>query len=146
MGRSERLKQSNFCLPYDRELVDRAKEMRRNPTAAEQRLWEGCLSKFPYRVLRQRPINYFIVDFYCAALRLVIEVDGEIHNNEQAREYDAQRSKILEGHCLRVFRVTDAEVLEDFDRVRERIWEFVNSESQNKLKVPLLKGDLGGSP
>jgi very-short-patch-repair endonuclease len=81
MARSRALKQSVFCLPYDKTLVDRAKEMRRNPTAAERKLWEGCLAKFPDRVLRQRPIDYFIVDFYCAALKLVIEVDGDVHES-----------------------------------------------------------------
>jgi very-short-patch-repair endonuclease len=144
MGRSKALKRSVFCLPYDRELVDRAKEMRRNPTAAERKLWEGCLAKFPYRVLRQRPmvydrpevIDYFIVDFYCAALQLVIEVDGEVHESEQAQGYDGERSNILAGYGLQVLRVTNAEVMGDFDRVCAQVLAFVGDPPS-----PLKKGE-----
>jgi very-short-patch-repair endonuclease len=125
MGRTKVLQRSVFCLPYDRELVDRAKEMRRNPTAAERKLWEGCLAKFPYRVLRQRPIDYFIVDFYCAALQLVIEVDGEVHESTEAQGYDGERTNILAGYGLKVLRVTNAAVMGDFDRVCQRILAFV---------------------
>jgi len=53
--------------------------------------------KFPFRVLRQRPIDNFIVDFYCAALLLVIEIDGESHFTEQGKLYDAERTGILQG-------------------------------------------------
>ena len=49
-----------------------------------------------YRVHRQRPIDNFIVDFYCPKLKLVIEIDGDIHYTENAQEYDLQRTEILE--------------------------------------------------
>lgn len=69
----------NFHLPYDRDLIIKAKELRQNMTVAEKKLWHEYLKIFKFRVLRQRPIDYFIVDFYCASLKLVIEVDGESH-------------------------------------------------------------------
>ena len=121
MGRSFGVNRGELFLAYNRDLVHRAKEMRKNPTVAEGKLWEQYLSKFPYRVLRQRPIDHFIVDFYCAALRLVIEVDGEVHESEQSQVYDEIRSKILHSYGLQILRVTNAEVLGDFDRVCERI-------------------------
>ena len=66
MSQSENLIGSEFYLPYDRNLLDRAKEMRRRPTPAERKLWEGYLKSFRVRVLRQRPFDYLIVDFFCA--------------------------------------------------------------------------------
>jgi very-short-patch-repair endonuclease len=96
------LRKSPFHLPYNPKLVDRAKKMRRNPTPAEKKLWEEYLKTFPHRVLRQRPIEHFIVDFYCAALRLVIEVDGNIHLSESAQAYDAERTSKLEKYGLQM--------------------------------------------
>jgi len=58
------LNNSAFHLPYDRALVPRAKELRKSMTLAEKKIWYGYLRNFKFRVLRQRPIDYFIVDFY----------------------------------------------------------------------------------
>ena len=121
MKRSHSLTRSELFLAYDRTLIQRAKEMRKNPTPAEKKLWDDYLSTFPHRILRQRPIDHFIVDFFCAALRLVIEVDGEIHDSEQSQARDDLRSKILHSYGLQVVRVTNAEVMGDFGRACERI-------------------------
>ena len=121
MSQSENLIGSEFYLPYDRNLLDRAKEMRRCPTLAERKLWNLYLKSFRVRVLRQRPIDYFIVDFFCAALRLVIEVDGGVHFTEQGQAHDAARSEILKGYGLRVLRFTNEEVMEKFEWVCEVI-------------------------
>ena len=64
-------------LPYNPKLVQRAKELRKNMTKAERKLWYDYLRNFKYRVHRQRPIDQFIVDFYCFELKLVIEIDGD---------------------------------------------------------------------
>jgi very-short-patch-repair endonuclease len=74
MDTKRNLEISRFHLPYNSKLVARAKHFRQHPTPAEEKLWQEYLKTFPYRVLRQRPIDHFIVDFYCAALKLVIEV------------------------------------------------------------------------
>jgi len=119
------LNHTDFHLPYNAQLVARAKEMRQNPTAAEQKLWQECLKTLPLRVLRQRPIDQFIVDFYCAALKLVIEVDGESHFTQAGQTYDLERSNILESYGLRVLRFTNSEVLNDFESVSHKIWEQI---------------------
>lgn len=113
------LNATNYHLPYNPNLVARAKQLRQNPTPAEKKLWRDYLRTFPFRVLRQRPIDNFIVDFYCAALKLVIEVDGESHFTEEGKKYDEQRTKILQGHGLKVVRFTNVEVLERFEGVCE---------------------------
>jgi very-short-patch-repair endonuclease len=79
------------------------------------------LRSFKFRVLRQRPIAFFIVDFYCAALKLVIEVDGDSHFTETGVAYDAERTHILEGYGLKVIRFTNNEVLHNFEAVCDRL-------------------------
>ncbi|MDJ0596037.1 MAG: endonuclease domain-containing protein [Pleurocapsa sp. MO_226.B13] len=112
---------NNFHLPYNPDLVAKARELRKNMTPAEKKLWYDYLRNFKFRVLRQRPIASFIVDFYCAALKLVIEVDGDSHFTEAGRAYDAERTRILEGYGLKVIRFTNDEVLHNFEAVRDRI-------------------------
>jgi very-short-patch-repair endonuclease len=120
-----KLNDSNFHLPYNPKLIPIAKELRKNPTPAEKKLWQNFLRNFPFRVLRQRPIDNFIVDFYCAALMLVIEVDGENHFTEQGKQSDAERTAILEGYGLKVVRFTNVEVLQGFEGVcQELLGEF----------------------
>ncbi|MFP4414562.1 endonuclease domain-containing protein [Coleofasciculus sp.] len=76
---------------------------------------------FKFRILRQRPIDYFIVDFYCAALKLVIEIDGDSHFTDQGKVYDFNRTSILEGYGLQVVRFTNEEVLNHFESVCQQI-------------------------
>lgn len=72
-------------------------------------------------MLRQCPIDNFIVDFYCAALKLVIEVDGEGHFTEEGQASDRDRTQILEGYGLTVIRFTNEQVLNEFEGVCEQI-------------------------
>jgi very-short-patch-repair endonuclease len=90
-------------------------------TSAEKKLWYDYLRTFQFRVLRQRPIAFFIVDFYCAALKLVIEVDGDSHFTEAGIAYDTERTAILEGYGLKVIRFTNDRVLHDFEAVCDRL-------------------------
>ncbi|QUS61516.1 endonuclease domain-containing protein [Synechocystis sp. PCC 7338] len=124
------LKEGDFFLPYNKNLVERARKMRKNPTPAERKLWHLLKSTRPFgrgriRIWRQRPINHFIVDFYIPQLKLVIEVDGDSHFSLDGQAYDQERSRILEGYDLIVLRFTNHEVLHNLDEVWERICEFL---------------------
>lgn len=105
-------------------LHQRAKEFRKSATGAEAVLWEALkarkLAGLKFR--RQHAIGPFIVDFYCHALRLVIEVDGEVH--EQQRDYDEHREIWLRDEGLRVIRFTNKAVLENLEMVLEKIVMF----------------------
>ncbi|MDY7041421.1 MAG: DUF559 domain-containing protein [Chloroflexota bacterium] len=94
----------------DRAKVQRAKELRRRMTEEERILWQHLranrLHGFHFR--RQQIIDGFIVDFYCHAAGLVVEVDGEIH--QQQTEYDAERDQILSARGLRILRVTNEDI------------------------------------
>jgi len=100
-----------------------AKAMRQNMTLAERRLWNELrtnrLDGFHFR--RQQVIDGFIVDFYCHAVGLVVEVDGPVHG--ERTEYDAERSRILAARGLRVLRVQNEEVVQDLEGVLARIRE-----------------------
>ncbi len=75
-------------------LYQQARTFRKNPTKSEHRLWQALRKNpYSYKFRRQHPIGHFIVDVYYPAARLVIEVDGTIHDTRQ--EYDQERTNIL---------------------------------------------------
>jgi leucyl-tRNA synthetase len=101
-------------------LLERAKEMRNNPTEAEKMLWLHLKSKaLDYKFRQQHLIDDFIVDFVCLSRKLVIEVDGDIHDNQQ--ESDAERTKILNEKGFKVIRFNNKEVLNNIDSVLSSI-------------------------
>jgi very-short-patch-repair endonuclease len=111
---------------YTKALIPRAQEMRREMTKAEARLWFGLLRDFSPRVRRQRPFGRFIADFYCAACKVVIEVDGGQHFTLDGLAYDAERTTFLEGLGLQVIRFSNADVLENLDGVELRLLQLLN--------------------
>ncbi|WP_298440234.1 endonuclease domain-containing protein [Geobacter sp.] len=123
-------------LPYNKNLIQPARENRANPTKAENRIWNKVLRQRQlanYKFLRQKPINNFIVDFYCSELRLVVEVDGDSHVG--AEEYDEQRSRILAAYGLTVVRYTNGEVFHNIDGVYDDLLRRIK-EIQNPNPSP----------
>mgnify|MGYP002518003687 CR=1 FL=1 len=112
-------------LPYDNHLNDRAKELRRNLTPQERKLWYNFLRCYPIKIYKQRVIESFIVDFYCASARLVIELDGSQHYTEQGKNYDEERSQILRAYGLKVLRFANNDVDRNFDGVCEEIHRVI---------------------
>ena len=109
-----------------RELQERARELRKNMTPAEKILWEKLrhnqLNGLQFR--RQQIINPFIVDFYCHAKALVVEVDGDIHDLRQ--EEDTRREKVLSEMGLRIVRFRNDEVIKNLSTVVGKIKEQLN--------------------
>ena len=116
---------TDFHLPYNPKLVERAKELRKNMTAPEKKLWQAFLRELPIRVLRQRPIDQFIVDFSVPSSKLVIEVDGDSHFSEQGLAHDAERTAVLEGYGLTVIRFTNTEVMTSFEGICFQISQYL---------------------
>jgi len=102
-------------------LTRNARALRRDMTAAERHLWYDFLRTHPCRFQRQKPIDRYIVDFYCPRARLVIELDGGQHYAEAGRSQDAERDAVLGAYGLRVLRFSNAEVWKDFPGVCRRI-------------------------
>ncbi len=125
------------------ELFARAELMRKKSTEAETILWK-CLKKmrsegFIFR--RQHPIDIFIADFYCHRLKLVIEVDGGVHLNEEAKQYDDGRTGELERFGITVIRFTNDQVINNRDFVVKQIQDIINDQSSPAL---LGAGDRRG--
>jgi very-short-patch-repair endonuclease len=108
-------------------LFKRAKELRENMTEAEIVLWE-YLRQHPlgYKFRRQHPLGIYIVDFYCHKLKLVIEVDGSVHGEQDVKEVDIERQRQLEREGLKVERFTNEEVLKKKEEVIEKIILLIN--------------------
>ena len=106
-----------------RELKIRARVMRKHPTPAEAILWQRLRHRRVggYHFRRQHPIVRYIVDFYCAEAKLVIEVDGSVHDEPDHDEYDVERQAFLEELGLRVLRFHNREVLRGIDEVVKAI-------------------------
>ena len=104
-------------------IQQRARALRQRATEAERILWEHLRNRRlrGLKFRRQHPLGPYIVDFYCAAHRLVVEIDGPIH--ESHREQDALRSEYLAMYGYRVLRFTNEEVLRDTESVLKRIGE-----------------------
>lgn len=121
MKSKDNLIHSNNYLPYDPNNNLLARELRKNMTPAERHLWYDFLSGSQPRFLRQKPIDHYIVDFYCPMVRLVIELDGDVHGSDEQIAADKVRSRVLEGYGVKVIRFTNEDVMKSFDQVVEEI-------------------------
>ncbi len=108
-------------MKHNAKLTSRAQELRRNMTKEERKLWYDYLSSYPLRFRRQITVGNYIVDFYCAAAKLVIELDGSQHYESAGMDYDAQRTAYLEGLGLCVLRFSNTEVLRNLRGVCHQI-------------------------
>lgn len=109
-------------IPYREDLVEKAKELRKNMTWPEKTIWYSLLNWDKigwFRFLRQKPLLDYIVDFYCDELNLVIEIDGESHI--WIEEYDKKRTEDLNAVGIVVIRFTNDDVLKNLEWVYENI-------------------------
>lgn len=104
-------------------LKDFRRELRNNPTKAESILWKALRrSQLEGRKFRrQQSIDNFIVDFCCPSEKLIVEVDGEVHNNFVNNEYDFKRTEQLNKFGYKVIRYTNEEICKSLDLVLEAI-------------------------
>jgi len=112
-------------LPYNKSNIVLAKNLRKNMTPWERKLWYEFLNSYPIRFQRQKAIGNFIVDFYCAKARLVIELDGSQHYNKSEMAKEKIRTEKLTEFNLTVIRIPNNEVDENFEGVCEYINSYV---------------------
>ena len=98
-------------------LLGFAKKLRQNMTPQEKKLWYDFLSKYPIKVYRQRIIDNYIADFYCAKAKLVILLDGSLHYTADGKEYDIVRTDVLQKYGLTVLRFKNNDVDNKFNGV-----------------------------
>lgn len=121
--------------PYQ---TEKARALRKKGTIAEKKLWSALRNRKlnQYKFRRQHPIGYYVVDFYCEESKLIIEIDGNIHDLEDNIEYDKNRQNELESIGYRFLRFKNDEVMNNIDNVLNDILKNLASPP-----TPLLKGD-----
>ena len=104
-------------------IVNKARILRDNMTYFEELLWDKLKGKqiTGLRFRRQHPIDIFIADFYCVRIKLLIEVDGSIHEITEYQEHDQSRSEILNDFGITVIRFTNEQIIEEIDSTIEQI-------------------------
>ena len=122
-----------MTIPKDNTKLNSARALRREMTPHERKLWYLFLQKYPVKIYKQRIIDKYIVDFYCASAKLVIELDGSEHYEPQALAYDRERTAVLEQYDLKVVRYTNREIDREFSAVCEQIDRLIK-ERQNPLR------------
>ena len=115
-------------LPYNPQLKDCAKALRKAGNFSEVVFWKQVRNKEFWKLDfdRQRVIGNYIVDFYVKSLGLVIEIDGEIHNEQE--EYDAKREDYLISLGIKIFRISKLRVLHDLDNVMCELENYIIQE------------------
>ena len=118
-------------------LVSYARQLRKNMTPHERRLWFCFLKQYPVRFVRQKVLGSYIVDFYCAEARLAVELDGAQHYEDKAEKQDQLRTAFLQKYGLQVIRISNQAVDRQFFSVCSQIDALVKKrlgKSDKKLQ------------
>lgn len=119
--------QFDFYFGASKETIEYAKALRKKMTPAEIILWDNLrnrkLANTKFR--RQHPIERFIVDFYCPEKKLAIELDGEIHDDPNQKEYDIGRSAEIEKYDIKIIRFKNKDIIDDLDKTLKKIIELI---------------------
>ena len=117
---------------HNKLLVPFARKLRKDMTKEERHLWYDFLRSYPVRFSRQKVLGKYIVDFYSAEAKLVIELDGSQHFEKENMARDAERTAFLEGYGLRVLRIPNNEVNRNFTGV----CEYIDDACEQSLSQP----------
>ena len=116
---------------HNKALTPIARKLRKDMTREERHLWYDFLREYPIRFLRQKVIGSYVVDFYCAAAKLVVELDGSQHYEEKGIADDQSRTEFLQKYDLRVLRFANNDVMKNF----EGVCTVIDREVQESLRV-----------
>ena len=108
-------------IPYNKQLVKNARNLRKNMTAEERKLWYDFFKNLPITVKRQHNIENYIIDFYIPCKKLAIELDGSQHIEEEQLEYDKRRTMCLSKWGITVLRYSNLEIHQNFEGVKQDI-------------------------
>ena len=106
-------------------LTGYSQRLRREMTDEENHLWYDFLKKLPVTVHRQKVIGKYIVDFYCASLKLVIEIDGAQHYKDENKKYDIERDSYFKSIGLTVKRYTNNDINKRFEYVCDDLYKII---------------------
>ena len=126
---------------HNHKLTRLSQNLRRDMTKEEKHLWYDYLRKLPITIHRQKVIGNYIVDFYCAGVKLVIELDGRQHYNEEGREADRIRDEFLAGLGINVVRYTNRQIKDNFSGVCKDIEKRIFGTSSTASGPPSPQGE-----
>jgi len=111
-----------------------AETLRKNMTQSEKIIWEKvCRNQLGVRIRRQHPVWKYIADYYCHEVKLVIEIDGDIHLSREIKEYDINRDVTLNEFGIEIVRFTNNEVVSGIDKVIIEIKQKIEELKQKQL-------------
>ena len=110
---------------HNKKLRDNARTLRKSMTKEERHLWYDFLKDLPIMVHRQKIIGNYIVDFYIAEAKLVIELDGSQHFEEEGQKMDESRDAFLKSQGLTILRYANSDINQNFQGVCQNIWEHL---------------------
>ncbi len=110
---------------HNKSIVNNAKNLRKNMTKEERHLWYDFLRTYNIKFLRQKVLGKYIVDFYCAKAKLVIELDGSQHYDEEGIKKDKERTEYLEQYGVKIIRIPNNYINQNFNGVCEYIDNIV---------------------
>ena len=102
---------------HNNKIVPFAKELRKNMTKEERLLWYDFLRNHPEKFTRQKVLGKYIADFYCAKANIVIELDGSQHYEDEGLINDEKRTEYLKQYGIKVIRISNLDVLKNFEGV-----------------------------
>ena len=117
---------------HNKQLVPFAKQLRKEMTKEERHLWYDFLRAYPVRFSRQKVLGKYIADFYSAQAKLVIELDGSQHYENENKEKDVERTNFLEGYGLKILRIPNNEVNCNF----RGVCEYIDTICKQSLSQP----------
>lgn len=128
-------------------IFENAKQLRKNMTATETALWMHLRKGVSgYKFRRQHPIGLYIADFYCHKVKLIVEIDGIIHNRKDIQEHDEKRQKDLTELGYTVIRFTNQQVITNVESIlliiEDKISQLNNIQKQNTLREVEYKSPL----
>lgn len=111
---------------------EKRRHLRTNMTPSEKIVWTHLRKKqLGYRFLRQYSVDHFVIDFYCPELKLAVEIDGDVHEVPENKEYDKDRQKYIEGFGIKFIRIKNEEIFGNADLAFEKIVSAIE-----KIKNP----------
>lgn len=112
-------------IPYNQKLVSTARTLRKNMTPEEKHLWYDFLKRLPVNIRRQHNIENYIVDFYIAEQKIVIEIDGRQHLLPEHKEADEQRDAVMSSWGITVLRYSNDSIQNNFSAVTADILQHI---------------------
>ena len=122
---------------HNSKIVPFAKELRKNMTKEERHLWYDFLRDYPVRFKRQKVLGKYIADFYCAKANIVVELDGSQHYEQEGLMDDEKRTEYLSQFGIKVVRISNLDVLKNF----EGVCTFIDNEVKQSIGVVCVNGE-----